>query len=364
MHILLATGIYPPDIGGPATYAEKLAQEFLNLGHTVTVVTYGSVRPNASERERLTVIPVSKVGSVLSRWFRYSRALRKYGSDADVMIAFSSVSTGVPLMFSGLKKPKKILRLGGDFFWERYTDGGGMKSLSDWYRSVCGFWRIVNFTFMAGILRSFDALVYSTEFQKFIHEKEYAGLPKSTVIENARPTCAPNSGASVGRPHQPFRLLFMGRFVGFKNLLALLDAIVNMPNVTLTLVGSGPMEQALRAKTTALNLGSRVRFQAPVSGEEKSRVFAEHDLLILPSVTEISPNTALEAAAEGLPVLLTTETGLSGSGMICLKPLRLASQIASAIRECIEHPVSTSNDVQVRTYAKVAQDWMQFFSSL
>jgi hypothetical protein len=74
---------------------------------------------------RLAVYQVSKQGGTLFRWWRYARMLRKIGRDADVVIAFSSVSAGVPLWMSRLKKPKKILRLGGDFLWERYTDGGG-----------------------------------------------------------------------------------------------------------------------------------------------------------------------------------------------------------------------------------------------
>ncbi|MBU2219306.1 hypothetical protein KKG15_02345, partial [Patescibacteria group bacterium] len=40
MRILIATGIYPPDIGGPATYAKNLADEFLRRGCGVKVITY------------------------------------------------------------------------------------------------------------------------------------------------------------------------------------------------------------------------------------------------------------------------------------------------------------------------------------
>ncbi len=374
MHILLATGIYPPEIGGPATYAACLAEALVKLGHTVTIVTYCGTGNIAVEIERLDVVPVSRIGNVFSRWLRFKRALRFHGQAADAVIAFSSVSTGIPLMLSGLKKPKKILRLGGDFFWERYTDAGGMKSLREWYASSFGFWRMMNFTFMTAILRSFQHIVYSTKFQQLIHEKEYAGLPKSSVIENARPTCAPAGAStlrllasgdrSVGRPHQPFRLLFMGRFVGFKNLPALIEAVSSIPNVTLTLVGAGPVEKSLRAHAAALGIGSRIRFCSPVSAQEKIRVFREHDLLVLPSVTEISPNTALEAVSEGLPVLLTQETGLKETACIRLRPLRTAAQIAHAIRECIEHYDFSQDNSEVRTYATLAQDWVQLLSSL
>ena len=40
-NILIVTGIYPPDIGGPARYAKNLKQAFEGQGHTVGVKTYG-----------------------------------------------------------------------------------------------------------------------------------------------------------------------------------------------------------------------------------------------------------------------------------------------------------------------------------
>ncbi len=40
MKILICTGIYPPDIGGPAQYADNLKDEFLKQGNAVKILTY------------------------------------------------------------------------------------------------------------------------------------------------------------------------------------------------------------------------------------------------------------------------------------------------------------------------------------
>ena len=40
MRILIATGIYPPDVGGPATWVKFFAEEFTKRGHKMAVVTY------------------------------------------------------------------------------------------------------------------------------------------------------------------------------------------------------------------------------------------------------------------------------------------------------------------------------------
>jgi glycosyltransferase involved in cell wall biosynthesis len=164
------------------------------------------------------------------------------------------------------------------------------------------------------------------------------------------------------KAHQPFRVLFMGRFVGFKNLYALIEAISTISGVALTLVGDGPLLSSL--KSHALLLRAPVTFRPPVHGEEKKKVFAEHDLLILPSLTEISPNVALEAHALCLPVLLSEETGLSPTEFIYVRPLKTPAEIQNAILERIQNYESPRYEVAVRDYNRVALEWLSLLQSL
>ncbi|MEQ1849546.1 MAG: glycosyltransferase family 4 protein [Candidatus Peribacteraceae bacterium] len=362
MRIILATGIYPPEIGGTATYAHELFRVLKEKGLDVCVVSYGRMN-----NEQLTidngVMSVSKSGNFFSRWKRYARALQAVASDADVVIALSSVSVGIPLLMAKLKKPKKILRLGGDFFWERYTDRGGMKSLQEWYASGVGFWKLMNILFMGRILRSFDALVYSTEMQRQLHTKYYQSLPSSTTLENALPLATP----VLHTLHQPMRLLCMSRFVGFKNLLALLSAVKECQGVRLTMVGSGPMRGVLLAHAERLQVN--VDWRGVVS-DRKEELFKEYDLLVIPSTTEISPNTALEARSCGLPVLLTKETGLSSmltQGMVTA-PLRSPPEISTAIEHVREDYEKIAKEASAptpdRSWSVVADDWIHFLSRL
>jgi len=282
-------------------------------------------------------------------------------ADADIVYAFSSVSVGVPLWMSGLKHPKTLLRLGGDFLWERATDRGATESLCEWYRDRRWFQGVMN-----GILRTFDHIVFSTSFQQELYEKVYQALPFHSVIENALPTAYP----VLHTKHDPFRLLYLGRFVAFKNLPNVLLALKELPGATLTLVGDGPLEPLLRRITEQEGLSDRVMFRPIMTGEEKRGLFLEHDLLVLPSYTEISPNTALEARSNGLPVLLTQETGLSMqlSDAMQLRVLRTPRDIQNAVRE-IEHTYDTvahrhAIELPVRGWDAVAQDHMNLFRSL
>ncbi len=349
MHILLATGIFPPEIGGPATYVRDLAMELTARGDEVTVVTYGSTH-GFDKAEGYWIVHVGKQGGPLGRWLRFREALITHGSGADYLCAFSSISAGIPVLMSGLKRPKKILRLGGDFFWERYTDAGGMMTLREWYASRFGFWRMLNSLCMGRILRGFDSLVYSTEFQRDIHQNAYKKLPLSSVEQNIRPA----STYAEHTPRVPFRLLFMGRFVRFKNIASLIDAVALLPDVRLTIIGDGPVRQELNKKVEKEGLESRISFRGSVSGNEKRKAFDDHDLLVLPSLTEISPNVALEARAACLPVLLTEETGLAQMPDIYQKKLRRPAEIAAEIREIIKKYPQPKVLADSYTYQKIS----------
>ncbi|MBI4129175.1 glycosyltransferase, partial [Candidatus Peregrinibacteria bacterium] len=119
-----------------------------------------------------------------------------------------------------------------------------------------------------------------------------------------------------------------------------------------------------------LHLRDRVTFHPKATPDERNEYFHSHDLLVIPSVTEISPNVALEARAAGLPVLLTEETGLSErlrQGMVVRK-LRTPEHIRDAIREVVatyEHVVQEAARAPTnRPWGKVREEYFRLFSSL
>ena len=80
IHICIATGLYPPDIGGPATYTVFLEKHADELGVDFTVVPFGSVR---------TYPPIL-------RHLVYLGKLIMHGRHADVLYALDTISVGVP----------------------------------------------------------------------------------------------------------------------------------------------------------------------------------------------------------------------------------------------------------------------------
>lgn len=102
------------------------------------------------------------------------------------------------------------------------------------------------------------------------------------------------------------RLLTIGRLVRLKNQELLLRMMVALPDhMTLTVVGSGPLEARLRSLRDSLAVGDRVRFVGHVSHSQLLDHYRSSDLFLLPSFAEGQPLSVLEAMAMGLPVLMS-----------------------------------------------------------
>ena len=108
-------------------------------------------------------------------------------------------------------------------------------------------------------------------------------------------------------------LLFLGRISWKKGIDRLIRAMRSIPDAELRIAGGDDEGLAPQLKRLAESEGvdARVHFIGPVRGEEKDRVLAGADLLVLPSLSENFGNVVLEAMAHARPVVVTKEVGLA-----------------------------------------------------
>jgi glycosyltransferase involved in cell wall biosynthesis len=100
-------------------------------------------------------------------------------------------------------------------------------------------------------------------------------------------------------------LLFVGRLEGRKNPAALVRCIATCPpGDTLTIVGKGPLESALKSEARRHGVADRIRIVSELTLPELIRLYQTSRALILPSSLEVYPRVVIEAAACGLPVVL------------------------------------------------------------
>jgi glycosyltransferase involved in cell wall biosynthesis len=113
-------------------------------------------------------------------------------------------------------------------------------------------------------------------------------------------------------PADPVRLLTVGRFQPKKGFDVLLQALARVTrHVTLTLVGYGPLEGALRAQADALGLGARLTWAGALDQVAVRARYRASDLFVLSARVAPDadrdglPNVVVEALSQGLPVVAT-----------------------------------------------------------
>ena len=137
--------------------------------------------------------------------------------------------------------------------------------------------------------------------------------------------CGVDPAAYAFRPRTvpvdgPVHAICVATLNELKGHSVLLDALAQggpeLERVTLDLVGSGPLEEPLRAQAARLGLGGRVRFLGTRSEPEVAQLLDEADVFVLASVrTPIGwmdgiPVALMEALACGLPTIASRLSGI------------------------------------------------------
>ncbi len=103
----------------------------------------------------------------------------------------------------------------------------------------------------------------------------------------------------------------VGRMVPIKGQIHLIDAVAELIreglSVRLVLMGDGPERSRLQARVAELGIPDHVQFTGRV--DDVPERLAALDLFVLPSLSEALPIALIEAAAAGLPMLVTTGGG-------------------------------------------------------
>ncbi|MBS0286860.1 MAG: glycosyltransferase [Proteobacteria bacterium] len=113
------------------------------------------------------------------------------------------------------------------------------------------------------------------------------------------------------------KFLFVGRLAPEKNIAILIQAFAKFPHFHLTLVGQGPLEQSL--KTSLL---PNITMLGHVANDALAQVYAQHDVLVLPSLREPWGLVVEEALFYGLPVIVSDKVG-------CAKDLVIQPQVGT-----------------------------------
>jgi GalNAc-alpha-(1->4)-GalNAc-alpha-(1->3)-diNAcBac-PP-undecaprenol alpha-1,4-N-acetyl-D-galactosaminyltransferase len=117
----------------------------------------------------------------------------------------------------------------------------------------------------------------------------------------------------LAQPEASQCLLNVGRLALQKGQDTLIEAFAQLADEhagwTMTIVGKGPENDALRRLATRLGLADRIRWRSDLDETELADQYANAAIFALPSRFEGTPNTLLEAIATGLPVIVSDRVG-------------------------------------------------------
>lgn len=306
MRVLIVSGIWPPDVGGPASHAPELAAFLRERGHGVEVVTTATTPPSAE------AYPVRHVSRRLPPGLRHlavAALVARRARAADVVYATSMV--GRSALGALLARRPLVVKMVADPAYERARRQGLFAGSLAEFQHAPGDLRV-------RILRSVRDfalgrarhVVCPSGFLKQLAEGW--GLPpeRVTVLPNPAPELPPLPSHEELRGDAP-RLAFAGRINSQKALDVTLAALAQQEGIELVIAGDGPERPALEAEARRLGLDGRVRFAGPLDRAGVLELFRSADASILSSAWENFPHTVVEALAVGTPVIATAVGGVT-----------------------------------------------------
>jgi glycosyltransferase involved in cell wall biosynthesis len=294
MKLVLATPLFPPDSGGPATDAAQLHAELPKYGIETVVCSFGSVRHLPSGIRHLV----------------YLGKLLKCAKGTDGIIALDTFSACLPAaIVSKLIRKPLIVRVPGDFAWEQATQRFGVTDTIEEFQKKRYGWSVeIMRSLQRFAARSAALLVVPSDYFRDIvlqwgvnagrAKRIYLGLDftEKPVV----PSSVPEG-----------KILFsLGRFVPWKGFSMLISLMCEQSNPELSewhlvIAGDGLLRAELERQVRELDVSSRVTFTGLIPHAEALGWLRRADAFALNTSFESFSFQILEAMASGVPVITT-----------------------------------------------------------
>ncbi|MDX6511177.1 MAG: hypothetical protein QOE36_681 [Gaiellaceae bacterium] len=303
------SGIWPPDVGGPASHAPDVAAFLRSRGHIVEVVITASSAP-APEAYPVRWIRRSLPKGAIHVRTGIEVARRAARSD----VVYTTGMFGRSALGARLARRPYVIKLTADPAFERARRRGIVGGdVDEFQREGSGV--------AVRLLRIARDLELKRAAHVFTPSAYLRELALSWGVDPERVSVLPNPAPQLPplRSRDELRrsfgmigpaLAFAGRLTAQKSLRVALDAIATVDAVTLSIAGEGDQQPALERDVAELGLTERVQFLGALPRERVVELFAAADASILSSTWENFPHTVVEALAVGTPVIATATGGV------------------------------------------------------
>jgi glycosyltransferase involved in cell wall biosynthesis len=310
MKVLIVSGIWPPDVGGPASHAPEVASFLQSRAHEVEVVTTADAPP-APQPYAVRAVPRRFPRGV--RHYRGAALVHHRARENDVV--YTTGMFGRSALGASMARKPYVVKLTADPAFERSRRTGVVDGTVDDFQLGGG-----------GIAASALRLARDVELRHAAHvfcpSAYLRDLAVVWGVEPRRVSVLPNPAPAV--PDLPPReelqqrfglngatIAFAGRLTAQKSLGRAIEAVAAADDVQLVIAGDGPDRAPLELRARELGVADRVRFLGPQSRERVVELLRAADATILSSSWENFPHTVVEALAVGTPVLAMEAGGVA-----------------------------------------------------
>jgi len=310
MKICIVTGIFPPDIGGPATYLAHLSKALADAGHDVRVVTWSDAPRRVYNSIR--VYPILRTQDKFLRLSQTQVSIFEAARGSDLMFVNGLEFSAVLANFI-LRKPM-VMKIVGDYAWEYarnnrlVTDGIDEFQTKEYPLKVRLLKRYRKF-YVSG---AHHIIVPSGYLRSLV---EGWGIPSKRiqVINNAPCPADQKEVKPINLPGFTDRyrkiVISIGRLTNWKGMDVLIRVIADRPDLGLLIVGDGPERDLLIGLSRSWELQHRVHFTGRVDQDQVDQYLAASHVLVLNTGYEGMSHTVLESMQMGVPVITTDLCG-------------------------------------------------------
>ena len=306
MKILIVVGIFPPDIGGPATFVPLIAKKLIQNNYEVEVICLSDSLNNPANNFEFKVHRIKRKQKLFIRWIKTILKIISIGRKADLLFV-----NGLPMesYVANLLIRKKVIRkVVGDWAWERGRNLNLTNDAFDEFQDKKHSLHLEIAKFSRGwTTKKADLVITPSKHLKSVVNKWGAENERIKVIYNGTDLFKENIDSSQ---KEYINLITVGRLAPFKNIDKIILSLIELQSIDsnlykLTIVGDGPQRKNLEKLVSENRLTEFVTFTGQLEKEELKKYYLEADIYIQASGYEGLPHTLLEAISHNLSIIST-----------------------------------------------------------
>ena len=307
--ILLVTEIFPPQIGGPATFIDRLGGALAARGHRVSVVCSSDTPVHASDRDRpfrvVRICGRTRIARELRTRLVLARELFLHR-----LVLVNGLESQAAAAARRLRR-RYTLKIVGDIVWEAARNEGLTDLDIDAFQSSpsadASLERVR--ARRARYLEGASRIIIPSEYLRAMVTGWGVAPEKTAVVFNGveeRAFAEPPAGR---RPGELLDAVFVGRLTNWKGVDAILLAVRNLAGVRATIIGDGPELPAMKDLCRRLKLSEKIVFTGRMDAAGVEERLSRAHVLILPSLYEGLSHALLEAGAKAVPCIASDRGG-------------------------------------------------------